>query len=388
MQSFLIILALVALFMIFWAMIGYPISIKLIDNILKPKENLKLENSNLSVTVMIVAHNEEKVIEEKLENVIDLNYPESQIKYLVTSDNSTDQTNEIVERFISAHPEKNIKLFKAKKRMGKTNAQNEAQKIVDTDILVMTDANAMLEKNSVKEIVSSFSSEDIVYVAGKLTYSNANTNSTSESESTYWDSDLAIRDVESRLQTITAGNGALYAVRNKDYKDFDPINSHDSVMPTYYALNNKRAIFNKDAVAVEKAGETDSDEFGRKVRMNRIILSFILPSIRILNIFKYRWYTYFYLGHRSSRYLLWLNHILLLLTSAVLSINNGVFRLLFGAQILFFLIALLQHYLRWNNKFAELIHYYAMTLLAQLVGIYKILTGNSKPFWEKAESTR
>lgn len=388
MQSFLIILALVALFMIFWAMIGYPISIKLIDNILKPKENLKLENSNLSVTVMIVAHNEEKVIEEKLENVIDLNYPENQIKYLVTSDNSTDQTNEIVERFISAHPEKKIKLFKAKKRMGKTNAQNEAQKIVDTDILVMTDANAMLEKNSVKEIVSSFSSEDIVYVAGKLTYSNANTNSTSESESTYWDSDLAIRDVESRLQTITAGNGALYAVRNKDYKDFDPINSHDSAMPTYYALNNKRAIFNKDAIAVEKAGETDSDEFGRKVRMNRIILSFILPSIRILNIFKYRWYTYFYLGHRSSRYLLWLNHILLLLTSAVLSVNNGVFRLLFGAQILFFLIALLQHYLRWNNKLFELIHYYAMTLLAQLVGIYRILTGNSKPFWEKAESTR
>lgn len=388
MQSFLIILALVALFMIFWAMIGYPISIKLIDNILKPKENLKLENSNLSVTVMIVAHNEEKVIEEKLENVIDLNYPENQIKYLVTSDNSTDQTNKIVERFISAHPEKKIKLFKAKKRMGKTNAQNEAQKIVDTDILVMTDANAMLEKNSVKEIVSSFSSEDIVYVAGKLTYSNADTNSTSESESTYWDSDLAIRDVESRLQTITAGNGALYAVRNKDYKDFDPINSHDSAMPTYYALNNKRAIFNKDAIAVEKAGETDSDEFGRKVRMNRIILSFILPSIRILNIFKYRWYTYFYLGHRSSRYLLWLNHILLLLTSAVLSVNNGVFRLLFGAQILFFLIALLQHYLRWNNKLFELIHYYAMTLLAQLVGIYRILTGNSKPFWEKAESTR
>lgn len=388
MEIFVIVLFLISLFLIFWAMIGYPLAIKLIDLVLKPKPNKKVDNSNLSVTVMVVAHNEEKVIQEKLENIVQLEYPQDKIKFLIASDNSTDETNAIVETFIEANPKFDITLFKATKRMGKTNAQNEAQKIVDTDILVMTDANAMLMKNAVKEIVSSFAEKDIAYVAGKLSYSNTNVNSTSESESTYWDADLAIREVESRLQTITAGNGALYAVRNKDYFDFNPMDSHDSAMPTYYALKGKRAIFNRDAIAIEKAGETDSDEFGRKVRMNRIILKFILPSIEILNVFKYQWYTFFYLGHRTSRYLLWLNHIVLLISSLYLSFDSKPFLLIFSIQVLFYLIGLLQQFYGFSNKILVLIHYYSMTILAQIMGVKRILTGEAKPFWEKAESTR
>src|SRR5699024_6103163 len=299
-------------FIIFWAMIGYPISLQFLRKLYKNKNLIKDYSYEPTVTLMIVAHNEEKVIHEKLENVIKLNYPKDKTEILIASDNSTDKTNDIVKNFIINNRKDNIRIYEVKQRKGKTNAQNEAQKTVKNEILVMTDANSMLERNSVKELVSTFTTNDISYVSGRLAFTNKELSSTANTENTYWDADTKLRKIESDIQTITAGNGALYACRNKDYHDFKPIKSHDANMPRYYALKGKRALYNPNAVAYEKAGENIEDEFKRKVRMNRGILTSILPDFRILNIFKYRWYSYFYFGHRTCRYLLWLSHLLIL----------------------------------------------------------------------------
>src|SRR5690606_5384844 len=136
-------------------------------------------------------------------------------------------------------PEYKIRLYEVKKRMGKTNAQNEAQKTVNSEILVMTDANSMMDANSVRELVSAFTSEDISYVCGRLVISNQDFNEIVNTENLYWDNETRLRKIESDIQTITAGNGAIYACRNVDYYDFDPIRSHDANMPRYYALNGK-----------------------------------------------------------------------------------------------------------------------------------------------------
>lgn len=251
----------------------------------------------------------------------------------------------------------------------------------------MTDANAILDKNAITELVSSFS-KNVAYVTGKLVYINSKESLTSQSESSYWDMDTTIREIESNIQTITAGNGALYAVRTSEYVNFDPLMSHDSMMPLFYALHNKRAIANHNAIAYEKAGENDKDEFNRKVRMSRITLKFILPSFSILNIFKYKWFTIFYLGHRSSRYLLWFNHIIAYLLNIFLITQGLIFLLAFLVQSIVYLSALSKFYLNLNNKFTNLASYYCMTILAQLIGVVKTILGKNKPFWEKAESTR
>lgn len=385
-MSFLKICFWISAFIIFWANIGYPLSIILIG---KNKKNiLKLENYEPIVTLMIVAHNEEKVILSKLENAINLDYPKEKFEILIASDNSTDNTNRIVNTFIEKHLDRKIELFEVKERKGKTNAQNEAAKLVKSEILVMTDANSMINKDAIKELVSSFSSDDIAYVTGRLCYSNANDNNTSDSENTYWDLETKIRDIESRLQTITAGNGALYACKTKEYYDFEPIKCHDSSMPLYYALKGKRAISNNDAIAYEKAGENIKDEFKRKVRMNRIILSAILPNIKILNVFKYKWFTYFYLGHRTCRYLLWIMHSILLITNIFLIKQNCIYLISFIGQILLFAMAALKHITSIDNKILNIVYYYCVTIIAQIIGVKNILVGEAKPFWEKAESTR
>ncbi|MGE7614596.1 glycosyltransferase [Paenibacillus sp. NPDC101420] len=375
-------------FIIFWAMIGYPISLRFIGFIYKNRKLVKDYSHQPTVTVMIVAHNEEKVIFDKMKNMLELDYPKNKIEFLVSSDNSTDKTNQIVKDFIENHRTENIRLFEVNARKGKTNAQNEAHKTVTTEYLVMTDANSMMDKKAILELMAAFTSKEIAYVTGKLSIVNHNENDISSSEASYWDSDLDTREIEGSIQTITAGNGAIYACRTCDYYDFNPIQCHDSAMPPFYALQGKRAICNHDAVAYEKAGEVIEDEFGRKVRMNRILLKHILPDLRILNVWKHKWFSYFYFGHRTCRYLLWSSHLIVFLSNALLISQSWFYAFTFIGQVLFYLLGTIRAITNTNNKLLTLIYYYCVTIIAQWVGVYNILTGNSKPFWEKAESTR
>ena len=159
-------------------------------------------------------------------------------------------------------------------------------------------------------------------------------------------------------------------------------------MPPFYALQGKRAICNHDAVAYEKAGEVIEDEFSRKIRMNRIIFKQILPDIRILNIFKYRWFTYFYIGHRTCRYLLWISHLVVFWANAFLITQSRFYTVVFATQLLFYLLGIFRAVIKTNNKQLTMIYYYCVTMVAQWIGVYNILTGKTKPIWEKAESTR
>lgn len=377
-------------FMIFFAMIGYPILLIVLDKILKPKPIEKNKDYEPTVSYMIVAHNEEDVIEKKLENALNINYPKDKLEIVIASDYSTDNTNKIVENFIENHRDYDMKLYKSIEHQGKTNAQNEAQKITNGEILVMTDANAILKENAIRELVSSFSSKEVVYVCGKLEYINDFENYTNLSESTYWNLDLKLRDIESRFQTITAGNGSIYAVRNKEYIIIPDISCHDSAMPYQYALKQKKALFNPDAISYEKTGSKNSDEFKRKIRMNRTILHIFNDSFKVLNLKKFRWFSLFFFGHRICRYMLWLMHIIFIICNMCLFIiTKNIFLLIM--LIMQFLIIILGVYSikkSIKNKYLHMIGYYAMTVLAQCVAAYKQATGQAKPIWEKADSTR
>lgn len=373
-------------FCIYWAMMGYDISLKILNRSRK-KPKAKHTQFKYTVTVMIVAHNEEDVIYNKLMNVIDNDYPKDKIKYLIASDNSKDQTNTIVEKFIKEHSNLNIQLYTSKEHKGKTNAQNEAQKYVDTELLIMTDANSVFEKNAISELVSSFAEEDIKYVCGALKYVNTD-NMTAGSESSYWNRELESRLIESNIKTITAGNGAIYACRNSSYITIPPIECHDSSMPYYYGMHNQRALFNEKAVAYEKAGENTEDEYKRKVRMNRVILLHIKNGMKALNVFKYGWFSYFYFGHRTSRYLLWINHLLVFISNVILAVCTGgiIWKIILGMQIVFYIMGILGKYAK--SRVLHMIYYYCITIIAQWNGIFNCLTGRAKPTWERAESTR
>lgn len=372
-----------------WGMIGYKESLKVLSKKYSDRKLQKDYDYKPTVTVMIVAHNEEKVIEKKLENVINNDYPSNLIDYIVASDWSDDSTNEIVENFITAHPDIKMTLYRSKEHLGKTNAQNEAQKHTTGEILVMSDANAMFERTSISELVSCFTSEKVAYVSGRLKYVNDSDNGTASSESTYWEGDLKQREIESNIYTITAGNGAIYACRNNLYYDFPPIDCHDSSMPYKYGMEGKRCLYNPDAVAYEKAGETNGDEFNRKVRMNRGILDSIPMSAKMLaSAQKHPWFSFFYFGHRTCRYLLWLAHGVVFISSALLAPTSLLYAVAFGGQSAFYGLAAYDIKKRPNNKAINMVGYYTMTILAQAKGAWNQITGKSKPIWDSVKTTR
>ena len=378
----------ISVFVVFWAMIGYPASLIALNKIFK-KENKKDMAYEPTVSIMVVAHNEEKVIGEKLKNLLDIEYPTSKIDFLIASDFSTDKTDDIVEKFIFEHPERRIRIHKSINHYGKTNAQNETQELCNAEILVMTDANSIFDPKAVRELVSYFADPDIAYVSGQLRYVNSDDNNTANSEGFYWKLDLMCRSIESKFQTITAGNGAIYAVRNKDYRKIPSIECHDSSFPIIYALEKKRAVYNPNAIAYEKAAEVNEDEFKRKVRMNRIILRGICPDIRVFNVFSYGWFSYFYFGHRTCRYSLWLMHALAIIFNIPLAIIGGWFwKMTICLQLLFYVIATIGYVTRNNNKLIRIISYYCMTVMAQWKGVINIMMRKTKPIWEKAETTR
>lgn len=368
-------------------MIGYPVLLKILNKIL-PHKKLNINyNYSPTVTIIVPAHNEDSVIEKKILNLLDLNFASERLDIIIASDNSTDRTNEIVKLYERKYPDK-IRLYVVKERKGKTNAQDEAVKEATGEVIIFTDANSMLDSNSVNQLVLSLSDKSVGYVAGKLVYTNNQENITSESEASYWNIDLYMRKIESDLSSITAGNGSIYAVRKNDYMEIDPIYSHDSIFPPKYVISGKRAIYNEKAIAFEKAGENDGDEFQRKVRMSRKIIMINYIDFEKYNIFKHGLFTLFYFSHRTLRNNLYLMHIIVFLLNILLVITtkNLEFFVLLLSQLTVYILAYIGR--KSGNKYIKFVSYYIMTIFAQLVGAIKEASGKSKPFWEKAESTR
>jgi cellulose synthase/poly-beta-1,6-N-acetylglucosamine synthase-like glycosyltransferase len=376
------------MFLIFYAFIGYPGSLIILNKLGKGKKLVVDDNYQPTVSIIIPAHNEESVIENKLKNLISLEYPNEKLEIIIASDNSSDRTNDIVKSFCETNKDKNVSLYEVNERKGKTNAQNEAVDICNGEIIVFSDANSILKTNSIKELVKFMSDEIVAYVSGKLVYTNEEASNTSNAEASYWNYDLFMREVESKFGSITAGNGAIYAIRKSDYVNFDPIKSHDSAMPIESVLMGKRAVYNKNAVAYEKAGETGKDEFKRKVRMARYILNVHYEKLEKYNFFKYGWFSYFYFCHRHLRNSLFILHIILFVSNLFIMRDNLLFLVTEIGQIIFYLISISYTLLKFKNKLMYIPYYYSLTIYAQLVGAIRQVTGRSKAFWEKAETTR
>lgn len=374
-----------ALFALFYAMIGYPLTLIILDKLIK-RENDQDYSLNPDVSIIISAYNEENVIKKKLENIIKTDYPSYEV--IIANDSSTDRTVEICEDFIKDHPQIPIRVNTVKNHLGKTNAQNEAVEVARGEIIVFSDANSMFRPDAIRELVSYFTADDIEYVCGSLIYHEDDDVSSVVAENTYWNFELKMRKIESNIKTIVNGNGAIYAVRKSDYRHIDLVNSHDYELPLYAGLNHKRALYNPKAIAMEKAGQTTADEFKRKVRMQRRILTNIFTNIRRLNIFEYGWFSFFNFNHKTLRYLQAFFHIVLFITNLALLNSGAFYKAFFLGQVGFYTLAIIGQLSDAKSKIFYFPRYYCSMMLAQILGAVGEIRGESKATWEKAETTR
>ena len=245
-----------------WTHLGYPVAVAALART-RPRPPRRADILP-SVTLIVPAHNEEDVIERKLENVLALDYPPEQLDVVVTSDASTDATHAIVGRFA----DRGVRLIECE-RGGKVAAQDRAVRETTGEIVAFGDANVRWDRDAVRRLVQDFADPRVGMVCGyvRLVNPSGGTNQ----EGLYWRYEMWLRERESRLHSITGSNGAIYAVRREAYREVDPRFGHDMSFPYLMVQNGYRAVYEPDARGTESMTTDIEDEFRRKVRMLSLI---------------------------------------------------------------------------------------------------------------------
>lgn len=382
-SSVVLISLFVCLFLLTYTYVLYP----LILICLKFKA-LRLSDVEFSptVTIVVVAHNEEKVIAKTLDSLLEQDYDVDHYNIVVTSDYSDDRTNDIVR----SYRDKGIRLHETLERKGRANAHNEVCSDIDTDFIAYCDANTIWDKDSLRRLISVFRDDNVGYATGQLKYINIKDNTISASEGLYWRYELLLRKLESYAGSITAGNGAIYAVRKKCYDPIDIMYSHDLVFPSMVVKKGYRAVYVQDALAYERAGETVSDEYSRKIRMFGRAWHFLLRNTWVVNPFEVgALYSLFMLSHRLLRYSAGLLQLLVFILSFISALADGILfaEIMLVFQVFYYLIISISATGRLGEKMYSL-YYLNVFHLATLVGLFRAVTNRVKPFWLSPQTTR
>jgi hypothetical protein len=365
--------------LIAYAHAGYPLLLRGLAAIRRPPA-VPAATEPPDVTLIVAAHDEQDVIERKLGDALALDYPPERLDVIVASDGSTDAT---VERArVRAAGDPRVTVLDLERR-GKVPAQDAAAAVARGEVLAFSDANADWERDALRRLVARFADPDVAYVSGELRYLAADG---SNQEGAYWRYETAVRALESRLGSITAGNGAIYAVRAAAYLRLDPRTSHDLSFPFNMVKRGRRAVSEPSAVAFERPLPTSEGEFARKRRM----MSHAWPAVVTGGMLDPRGYPPMYAlevySHRLLRYATPLLHVVALAANTVLVARGarGLTRAALAAQVTFFGAAAAGAVTRTRARPLALAWYYVLVTTSLAAGLWDWLAKGTPATWERA----
>jgi GT2 family glycosyltransferase len=333
-----------------------------------------------NLTVVIPAHNEAGVIEGKLENTLALDYPRDRLEVLVVSDGSTDGTDAVVARY--ENPRLHLLV---QPRQGKAFALNRGLRAASGEIVVLTDANTILERDALARLVESFADPQVGGVAGNKRHRQAvSDDGTGRGESAYWRFDTWQKACESRIGNVFAADGALYALRRNLYVPIeDPAQADDMAISMRIVLQGHRLVFEPGAVAFEEAPAKRRQEFARKARVTN-------HSLRaLLNLRGKLWTSGFYsvqlLSHKFLRHFSPVLLLILLGASAMLARSEPVFQLILAAQVAVYALGglglLVGSGTTSAGRWLVLPAYFCLVNIAALRGIAAVVAGRRLQLW-------
>lgn len=359
----------VALGLIVWTHAAYPIAAALAAR-LRPRPVAKREWTP-AVTVIVAAHNEEPVIERRLENLLALEYPPEKLEVVVASDASDDRTDEIVRGIAEREPR--VRLL-ACDRGGKVAAQNRAVAQSSAEVVAFSDANATWSPDALRRLVANLADPDVAYVCGRLQLEQADG---SNREGLYWRYELWLREQESKLGSITGGNGSIYALKRADYIDVDPRFGHDLSLPYAMVQRRRRAVYEPSALAFERPTPTVESEYRRKVRMFEHCWLITLRGSMLRRLEP--GYFLAMVSHRLLRYASGPIHLVLLAASIALVEQGLVYQIALATQLAAIAGALIG---------LSLPRYYLLVSWATVVSLWNYLRRGVPAIWEQPEGTR
>ena len=253
----------VSMFMLYWIYDGYGRFLRVLAPSGEPSTDPP-EEELPGVAVMLTVHNEQDVIERRLSNLIELEYPRDRFRIVVTSDRSTDSTNDIVERFAREHDL--VQLVNCTDSTGKSDAQNRALRSVSEEVVVFTDAETRLDGSCIRAMAGRFTDPQVGMVDAELTF-DRDANAISEGQGWYWSYERMLRRLEGRLGILAVGSGACMAVRRTA---LDPLREgvgEDCQVPLMVVRKGLRVVQEPRALAVDNMPSQVGSEIRTRARM-------------------------------------------------------------------------------------------------------------------------
>jgi cellulose synthase/poly-beta-1,6-N-acetylglucosamine synthase-like glycosyltransferase len=342
-----------------WTHVLYPAFASLLARV--ATRRVRKADIEPTVAVIIAAYNEEPVIARRIQNLLELDYPAEKLQLIVSSDASSDRTEAIALQY----PQ--VKVI-SNPRGGKVAAQDRGVRQTDSEIVAFSDANATWSSDALRVLVRAFADPDVGYVCGRLQILDAEGDN---KEGVYWRYEMLQRGAESKLGSVTGGNGSIYAVRRSDYVEVDPRFGHDLSLPYLMVQRGRRAVYEPEAHASERPTPSNETEYRRKVRMFEHCWLIVLRGKMLRRLGPL--YGVEIVSHRLLRYSSGALHVVLLATSLALVAHGWVYDVVLAGQLVLFAAA---------AAGVGIARYYVLVSYATLASLLNYLRRGVPANWE------
>lgn len=385
-----------SLFIIFYSYFGYGlliwgiVSVKKCTGFFKSKDSRLMRDSPEDlpeVTLVVAAYNEEEVIEAKVKNALQLNYPSDKLRILFVTDGSTDKTVAIIKKF----PQ--IELLHSPERAGKTAALNRAMRRIHSPIAVFCDANTILCSEAILKIVSHYKDPKVGGVAGeKRVVPGSGENSKVANEGLYWRYESMLKRLDAQLHTVVGAAGELFSVRTSLWEDLeDKVILDDLLISMRINLKGFKIAYEPEAYAMEPPSDSISEEKKRKIRISAGAFQAMVLLKPVFNFVQYPVLFFQFFSHRVLRWTLTpLCLPLLFFSNAFLVLNdngNLFFSVVFNLQLLVYLLSFIGRFSDSNKAWmapARVCYYVLFMNYSVFIGFYRFMKGEQSAMWEKA----
>lgn len=378
----------IALFIIFYSYLGYGlllfVLVKLKQIFVKQEEFEPYDNYP-EITLLVTAYNEKEYVQKKVENSLKLDYPTQKLKFLWVTDGSNDGTPELLKRY------QNIVVIHENERKGKIAAMNRAVKFIKSPIIVFSDANTMLGKDSIKVIANLFQDPKTGCVSGeKRVIVETKEKAAGAGEGFYWKYESLLKKWDAQLNSAVGAAGELFAIRTELYREVEPDTLLDDfIISLRVAMQGYKIDYNPNAYAVETPSANVKEELKRKVRIAAGGIQSVIRLKPLLNIFKYGLLSFQYISHRVLRWTITPLMLPLIFLLNIALINSGVFyRITLALQILCYIMALAGWYLqskKSNWKILFIPFYFLIMNYAVYLGFFRYISKAQSVNWERAK---
>jgi len=332
------------------------------------------------VSLVVAAHREEDVIAARVANILALDWPREALEVVVAVDGGAEPG---ADRTAARARVAGADLVLELPRGGKVRSQDAGVRAASGELLAFSDANALWAPDALANLADAFCDPRVGYACGRVAFVNdAGTNQ----EGLYWRWDMWMRAHESALASVTAGNGAIYAVRPEAYVEMDAVMGHDLSFPFTLVKHGWRAVEVACARATEKMVPTVEGEWRRKRRMMSHAWAIVLRGGMLDPRGYPPLYALFVASHRLLRYATPLLHVLVALSTLALLRRGRAYVAAAAAQAALLSAAAAGG--RFRRRPLLIARYYVLTTASLAAGLHDHLRHGTEAGWDAAEGTR